>query len=115
MSEPREPGTALTWRNRPFLDKVYVPYASINEGVAALAAQARKPIGHKLNLPVDLITLTAHSYSVNLSQAMKAVERLTTGLEESLAEQFEGYPTAGGDMLIGAKLQFGETVQDEQT
>lgn len=73
------------------------------------------PAGKPLDLPVDLITLTAHSHTLDLSKVIKAVARLIEDLEKQLSNQFAGHPVAGGDLLLGADIQFGETKQDEES
>jgi hypothetical protein len=68
------------------------------------------PVGQKLVLPIDLITLSASGTSVSLSEAMRQVERLARGIEEQLQNQIADLPRPGGDIIICAEIQFREEI-----
>ena len=74
--------------------------------VKAASAPMIMPEG-EVDLPVNLIVLSAYGHSLNLSDAMRRVARLIAGMENELKEQFSGYSTAGADLITCVGLQFG--------
>ena len=63
------------------------------------------PVGKPLHSLVDLVTLTAYGHSLNLSNAMRHVERRIESLEDQLKDQFAGLPVAGSELLLVATLE----------
>lgn len=69
------------------------------------------PLGKKLNVPIDLITLTVSNMSICLSEVMRHVERLTRSMEEALKESMKDFPPSQGDVLACAEIEFGNAAQ----
>lgn len=63
------------------------------------------PVEKQLHSLVDLVTLTAYGHSLDLSNAMRHVERRIKSLEDQLKDQFAGLPVAYGELLVVATLQ----------
>lgn len=78
----------------------------------AQGARMMMPEG-EVDLPVDLIELSAHGHSVDLSDAMRRVAHLIANMEKELEKQFSGYSVAGGDLLVFVGLQFGDAKPEE--
>lgn len=72
------------------------------------------PIGKQVHSLVDYVTLTAYEHSLDLSDAMRRIERLIGSMEDQLRDQFEGQPTAASELLVCADLQFDGAGQDEE-
>jgi len=68
------------------------------------------PLGKEINVPIDLITLTANNSSICLSDVMRHVERLTRSMESGLREQLKDLPPAQGDVMACAEIEFGDEI-----
>lgn len=65
------------------------------------------PLGKKIELPVDHITLTASGYTISLSDVMRLTERLTRYIEGQLEDQIKDLPRKQEDILACAEIVFG--------
>jgi hypothetical protein len=64
------------------------------------------PLGKNVNVPVDLITLTANNNAICLSDVIQHVEKLTRSIERGLIEQFKDLHPAQGDIMACAEIEF---------
>jgi hypothetical protein len=70
------------------------------------------PVGKPITAPTDLVTLTAGEHTGSLSDAIKEVRRMVSGIEESvglwLREKGLDGQHAGADVLVAATIEFVE-------
>ncbi len=71
------------------------------------------PLAKRITPPIDLVTLTASSHSVSLSEALENLRLLTSGIEKALETQVAGLPRAGSDMVVCLDIQFDELEHNE--
>ena len=69
--------------------------------------------GKEIDVPVDLILLSAYGHVVDVSDATTRVARLISGMEKELKGQFSSHPTAGADLITTVGFQFGTTESGE--
>jgi hypothetical protein len=62
------------------------------------------PVGKRIRLTADLITLTASTHSICLSEVMRDIEKLTSQMEEQFSKQFDDLPTFPADLLVAIDL-----------
>ncbi len=66
------------------------------------------PLGKEINIPIDLVTLTANNSVICLSDVIRHVEKLTRSMEAGLNEQLKSMPPAQGDVMACATIEFGD-------
>jgi hypothetical protein len=78
--------------------------------IAPRAVTVLQPGGRSIpesELPLGMITLSAHNAELCLSDAMEHVRRVTDALENALrTQQGPDVPTSGSDVLIGVDIEF---------
>lgn len=106
-----------------------IPNSNANEGwiCSILAGTVVKSAGHPMvnpkgkpfSPPVDHIEITAFGRTVSISAVFRAIEDLSTYMEQQLAEQSRDRPHFASDLCIGMQLLFkrdddktGENVKD---
>jgi hypothetical protein len=72
------------------------------------------PAGKQVHSLVDHVTLTAYEHSLDLSDAMRRIERLIGSMEDQFRNQFANHPTAASELLLRVDLQFDSAGQDEE-
>lgn len=63
------------------------------------------PAGKNIELPVDIITLSASGYSVCLSELMKYIKLMVMDIEKQLSQQTLGLPKAAADFIVCAHMR----------
>jgi hypothetical protein len=67
------------------------------------------PIGKKIEIPIDHITLAANGYTISLSDVMRSIQRITRYVESGLKDQIKDLPPKQEDILACAEIEFGNT------
>ena len=72
------------------------------------------PCGKNIELPVDLITLSASGYSVCFSELMNYIRIMVKDFEDQLSQKTSELPKAGADFLVCVHIRPSEEQKDKQ-